>query len=256
MKRVWAMAFVAGAVVVAGCGVPSYNERLRNTLEHKKYEQAIDTYLERPSEGKFKDLGVYFRAPKRLAESSPVWTLPAGLFDQAASFIGSPEPIKQVDETMGPTLPPLKIHVLVRQKPKKAAAKKGEPAPPVDPLTANRGDFVGEVRQIMASDYGPEANNEKKPAADSFGDASYKSLKFLAANGDNIRAYFARDDKTETEVAIIVDVPPALLNNPMVTKGVDYALRSFAVGAQALRLFNGGAPGAADSGKAPGGPAF
>jgi hypothetical protein len=247
MKRFWSMACVAAGVVVAGCGVPSYNERMNETLKRLKYEQAINTYLETPVEGKFKDLGVYFRPPKRLVESAPAWTLPPGSFDQAATFIGSPEPAKVAEGAAAPpALPPLKMHVLARQKPRKVATKKGEAAPPPDGATLNRGDFVGDVRVVMASDYGAEAANEKRPQAEPIGEANFKSLKFVAANsGDDIRVYFARDDKTETDVAIIVDVPAKLRTDPIVTKGVDYALRSFAIGAAARNRFNGNAQGAA-----------
>ena len=103
----------------------------------------------------------------------------------------------------------------------------------------------------MASDFGAEAANEKRPQAEPIGEANFKSLKFVAASGDDIRVYFARDDKTETDVAIIVDVPPKLRTDPIVTKGVDYALRSFAVGAAARTRFNGNAQGAAGPGAKP-----
>lgn len=261
MKRFWSMVLVSSVAGVAGCGATSYKTRMDATLSRKIDEQGMNDNLEPPAKSRFEEYSVFVRVPKRLGESDLIWTAPPGLFERTASFVGSPEPVKKSDDTAGPTLPPLKMHVLVRQKPKKAAVKKGEPAPPVDPLTANRGDdFIGDVRNLMAADFGADANGGKKPVEYRVGDVNFKNLNFLAANGDNIRAYFARDDKSETEVAIIFDVPPPLLNTPMVTKGVRFALTSFAMGAAARRNFNGGvpdAPGApAESGKPPGGPAF
>lgn len=257
MKRLGMMTLVAGAALVAGCGFKSYDDRMTNTLTRKIEEQGMNDNLEPPARSRFEEYSVFVRVPKRLGESDLIWTPAPGLFDRSASFIGSPEAVKKSDDTFAPTLPPLKMHVLVRQKPKTAVAKKGEPAPPPDPLTANRGDnFVGDVRNLMATAYGAEANGAKKPSEYKAGDTNFKNLTFLAADGNTVRAYFARDDKSATEAAIIFDVPPPLVNTPMVTKGVRYALSSFAMGAAGRRSYNGGAPGAAESGKAPGGPAF
>ena len=258
MKRLWMVALVSSVAIVGGCGSKSYDDRMLNTLTRKIEEQGMNDNLEPPARSRFEEYSVFVRVPMRLSESDLIWTPTPGLFERSASFTGSPEAIKKSDDTFGPTLPPLKMHVLVRQKPKKAVAKKGEPVPPPDPLTANRGDdFIGDVRNLMASDYGADANGPKKPAEYKGNETTFKNYTFLAANGDTIRAYFTRDDKSGTEAAIIFDVPPSLVNERMVTKGVKYTLSSFAMGAAGRRNYNGNAPGAAtDSGKASGGPAF
>lgn len=258
MKRLLAMVLVTGVAIVAGCGLKSYDDRMSNTLTRKIEEQGMNDNLEPPAKSRFEEYNVFLRVPKRLSESDLIWTPTPGLFERTATYSGSPPADKKSDDTFAPTLPPLKLHALVRQKPKKATPKKGEPAPPADPLTANRGDdFIGDVRNLMAADYGPEANGAKKLTEYRAGDTTYKNLTFLATSGDTIRAYFTRDDKAGTEAALIFDVPPPLVNTSMVTKGVKYTLTSFALGAAAQRNYKGDTPSApAESGKAPGGPAF
>ena len=133
------------------------------------------------------------------------------------------------------------MHVLVRQKPKKAAAKKGEAAPPPDAATLNRGDFVGDLKNVLGISYGVDLSG-KTPQADATGPGDLQEHQVPAQNGDDILAYFATDPKSGTDVAIIVEVPPALRTNRIVTKGVDNSLKSFALGAPARNKFNGATP--------------
>lgn len=142
------------------------------------------------------------------------------------------------------------MHVLIRQKPKKAAAKKGEAAPPPDAATLNRGDFLGDLKNVLSTSYGVDLSG-KTPQADARGQATYKSIKFPAQNGDDILAYFATDPKSGTDVAIVVECSPALRTNRIVTKGVDLSLKSFALGSAARNKFNGNAPGTAGPAEKP-----
>lgn len=250
MKRVWMCLVTLSVVVVAGCGVPAYNERIASTLKRLKYEQAINTYLLPPAEGKFKELNVFLRLPKPAAEIGTGFAPPAGLFDHIASFQAQPEspPAKEGAAPVG-ALPIMKIHVFVRQKPKKATPKKGEAAP-AETAAASRGNFISDVRQTIGSEYGSDAANEKSPTNKTFGDTTYKELIFASAQtGNDVRVYFTEANRGELEAALVFDIPKAIRSHSIVSNGVDYTLRSFALG--------GGAKKAADSGaKGTEGPAF
>src|SRR3982751_5112095 len=119
MQRATALLVTAGAVLLGGCGVQSYNRRLEFTLENLKYRQRLDQYLaDAPTEAQFKDFPLFVRPPKgmELAKTITMADLPPGQYDLAASFLG---------KTNG------SLHILARKKAvKKAAPKKNEPPPP------------------------------------------------------------------------------------------------------------------------------
>jgi hypothetical protein len=246
MKRIWVMVATASTLFVVGCGVPSYNKRIDDTVRNLKLEQEINTFLLPQTEGKVKELNVFLRLPKPAAElNPPSFAPPAGIFDFVASYQAQPEglPAKDVATPAPPPPPPIKIHVFLRQKPKKAAAKKGEPAPAAP---ADRGNFITAVRQTIASEFGPEAANEKSPQPGN----PFKTLKFAAQNGDDVRAYFTEANKGEIEAALVFDIPKETRDHNIVKKGVENTIRSFSLGGKKAPLQG--------SGKAtsPDGPAF
>ena len=149
MNRVRAMAITATLLVVAGCGFATYESRMDSTLKELREEQKLKTYTEEPAQGKFKELNVYIRPPKPLAEDSLQLAQAPGMFDHGATFSGAPQGVPAKEGETAPILPPLKLHVLVRSKAKKATPKKGEAPPPADPnaaAAAGRGNFITDVR--------------------------------------------------------------------------------------------------------------
>lgn len=252
MKRAWVMVLSASGLILGGCGLHDYEERLKATETTMRHKQALDANLVEAVKGKFTEYNVYLRVPKPLTESTPAFTPLPGAFDHVASFQGTP-PAPEAKEGAPATPPPgpLKVHVFIRNKPKKATAKKGQPAP-ADPNAALRGDFVADVRQLLAT-YGPEAA-EKSLGAEKKGDTSYKKLVFKdAGTGDDIRVYFAATKDNESQVALIYDIPASLRTLPIVTKGVEYSLESFAIGRQAAELLKGGGErGASGKSEGPG----
>ncbi len=253
MKRLLVVMLSASAMVLGGCGLNDYNSRLDETLRMKKREQELDQNLHKAAQGKFQEYSVYLRVPKPLTEVAPPWTLPPGSFDHAASFQGSPPPPPAKEGAAPlPPPPPLKVHVLVRNKPKKATSKKGE-AP--NPAVANRGDFVADVRQLLTA-FGTEGA-EKAAKSEKRGATSYQSIIFKDTNtGNDIRVYFAGTKDSDSQVAMIFDIPKPLLTMPIVTKGVDFTVESFVMGAAARALFNGPGPAGPGGKAAAGGPAF
>ena len=237
MKRVWAVMVSASVGLLGGCGLRDYEDRLDKTYVAMEHKRDLDLYLNPPVQGKFKEYSVYFRPPKPLNEVGPAWTLPQGAFDHAASFQGAPAPAAAKEgEPLPLPLPPLKVNVLIRSKPK--APKKGA-APQAQP---NRGDFVADVRQVL-SGYGPDAA-EKALASVTKDKNSYKSLVFKdASTGNDVRAYFIESKDKALQVAIVYDIPAALRTLPIVAKGVEFSLESFAMGRPAALLFNGAEPG-------------
>ena len=228
MKRIWVMVATASTLFVVGCGVPAYNKRIDDTVKNLKLEQEINTFLLPQTEGKVKELNVFLRLPKPAVELNPAsFAPPAGIFDYVGSFQAQPAagPAKDVASAPPPPAPPIKIHIFLRQKPKKAAAKKDDPAPaaPVD-----RGNFISAVRQTIASEYGPEAANEKSPQPGT----PFKTLKFAAQNGDDVRAYFTEANKGDLEAALVFDIPKETRDHDLVKKGVENTLRSFSLGAK------------------------
>ncbi len=253
MKRVWVTLATACTLIVVGCGVPSYNKRIETTVEQLSFLQAMNTFLLPEAAGKFKELNVVLRLPKPAAEIGTAFAPPAGLFDHIASYQATPEsaPAKEGAAPIA-ALPPLKIHVFVRQKPKKAKQKKGEAAP-AETVTATRGSFVSDVTQTIATEIGADAANGKAPQSKRIGNTAFKELIFASVQtGNDVRAYFAEANKGELEAAIIFDIPKVLRTQAIVTKGVDYCLRSFALGGGAKKA----ADGAAGNAKGADGPAF
>jgi len=245
MKRIWAVIVSATGILIAGCGEKLYESRLEETLSRMKYEQKLDSYLQPPAQGKFKEMNVYLRPPKPMEESKLMLTEQPGMYDLTATFLGSPAgtappTVEGQTPSEAPVLPPMRLHVLGRMKAKKGTAKKGTPKPSVDPNTAGRGAFVSDVRALLAAELGPEANPDKSPSTDKKKKTPFKRLIYQGQSGNTIQVYFAEINKGETEVALVFDIPPALLKTPIVIPGIELSLDAFVLGRKASQMFNGG----------------
>ena len=91
MTRVRAMMVAAIALIVSGCGVAMYNSRMDKTLENLKYEAKLNNFLEKPAEGKFKEMNVYVRVPKPMVEDKlGLASAQPPVIDHGATFTGAP----------------------------------------------------------------------------------------------------------------------------------------------------------------------
>jgi hypothetical protein len=236
MRRLSATLGTAILLLSAGCGLNSYEKRLDMTLENMRYIDRLNRNLE-PAETKpkWEPLLVFLRPPKGL-KPAKVFLLTApepGKFDIEASFL-DPGQTKQ------------SLHVLVRVKtPKKAAKKKV--ASPAD--TADRTNFNRDILTLLSSSYPVnddltiakfKSNTEKKN--------EYKNYKF-PVNDKNVEVYLFKKDPYEA--ALIFEFPKSELPN-LVSK-IKLCLESFAVGDKAKQSFSGPATEEGPEGAAGGG---
>lgn len=238
MKRLLAVVITASLVTLCGCG-HSYKERLARTLTRMEYLQTLDRFLNAPEAKPFSDLGVYVRAPKPLtAAQQPGLNAPAGHYDALVTFLdlGGGGAAQDKEKQAESPAAPLRLHVLVRvNRPKTAAKKKGEEAP-AEPATP-RGQFVDDVRNLLASDLGGQdalsaaLQNDKKRSND------FKRLMFTASNGDAIKVYFYKAG--EYDVALVWDIPPGQEKSPAMVSGAEYAMGALATGPRAKAAFAG-----------------
>ena len=260
MNRVRAMMLSTVTLVVAGCGMNEYEKRMSDKLTQMKEDQKLNTYTEEPVQGKVKGLNVYLRPPKGAVEESGLQLSQApGMFDFGTSYTITPKAPTVKEGETPPILPPMKMHVLIRQKAKKAPPKKGETAPAADPAAtppANRGEFRGDVRAILAADYGGDVA-EKPPTKVTKGKTAFERFLFTAttgpSSGNTIEAYLANGDKGDLQAALIFDFAPSIKTNTIISDGQDLCLKHFALGSKARGAF---APKAEKGGDAAAGPAF
>src|SRR4051794_24170736 len=142
MKRVQALSLSASLMLLLGCSTASYNARLEKTLADKKYAQKLDQYLMPPVGEKFKELNIFLRPPKPLAQAKEflLTAAPPGYYEVETSFFDQ-----------GKANAALRLHVLARHKSSASRqTKKGAPPPP----TAQRGDFKSDVLGLLANDFG------------------------------------------------------------------------------------------------------
>lgn len=266
MRRLAALAVTTTLVLAVGCG-KSYEKRLNITLDRLRYLQTLDLYLSPAVQGEFAQNQVFLRPPKPLP-SEPSKTLVGlsaepGLYDLASTFFGNVEAPAADQGKEAPAPSVLRLHVLARIK-RKAARKKGEPAPEV---TAQRGDFLADTRNLMADQLGGgEVVLNATPKADTQRKKQYKRLLFTnGIDNHSIRAYFYKEGPYD--VALIWDLPPDLNKSAQVNTGIRYCLETFAVGEKAENAFKGAVgeddaapmlppPGGAAGGGAPPGKAF
>lgn len=235
MNRVALSLLLTASLGIAGClGDASYDERMQLTLENMRYKQKLDSNLIPAPQDKFKNLNVFVRPPKGLAQMPTCTLNPApGMFDIAETFSG-----------------PITLHVLVRLKnpPKPKPAQPGQPAPPGP--AADRGSFIPSVNALLAANFGAEPGATENVTEHS---KTYKRAKFTAANGDTVTVYYydQGSEKSGYYAALVWVIPPSSANTAPVVTGLPLTMGSFATGRAAANAFAGRAED--DSG--PSGPA-
>lgn len=230
MRRVTMMLGSAVILLAGGCGLNSYERRLTETLERMKYEAHLNENLLPPAtKGKWTEFNVYLRPPKNWQESQEFQlTAPEpGKFDIEASFL---EDQKQ-------------LHVLVRRKLVKTAAKKKTPSP-AD--TADRTNFVRDVFNVLASSSVPSdelVSTKFKSATEKTNE--YKSSTIVVE--DKVyKVYLYKRDPYEA--ALIFQYPK---DDRTLAGKIRLCLESFAVGDRAKNAFSG-VGGDEEGGGAPG----
>ena len=230
MKRVSALLVMSTLVLSWGCGMKSYEERLKYTLGEMQYRKHLDKFLSpAPVDPKFKDFPLYIRAPHDMPASTQFLMyneadLPPGQFDLATSF---------ASQGQG------NLHVLARRKAAKKAPPKNAP-PPAEPPAAQR-DFVAEVLAILSAVYPnvdvlqAAAGNPKALETVNKKTNQYKRLIFDSSNGNKVQVYFYKSGPYD--VALIWDTPAAVDKTAVTSR--DLTLQSFAVGNRAGNYFKG-----------------
>jgi len=219
MRRVLALLGTATLLVIAGCGVKSYETRLENTLDDMKYQDRLNRLLQPPqAKGKWEELSIYLRPPKSLVQSK-AWSLAPtepGKFDLEASFV---EPKQD-------------MHVLARVKRAKSAAKKGS-AKPAD--TVDRTNFEGDVLNILNESYKPA----EELVITKFKTETRKKNPFkfhsVTANDKTIQIYLYKQEPYD--VALVFEYPKS--EQKELFEKIRLCLESFAVGEKARRIFSG-----------------
>jgi len=193
-----------------------------------EYDRRVKKNLMPASDDKrFKDLALWIQPPKEevIAKTGQL-PVAEGQFDLDASFNDKSDAA---------------LHVLARVKlPKKAATKGAAPAPP--PVA--RGEFGRDVLGVLAGVFGSaEGLDNPKFADESKRGNRFKRLIFNA-NEKEVKVYTYKQDAHE--VALIFVYDPKL--RASLASKVDLCLETFAAGAKATRLQNGGAEEEADGG--------
>lgn len=220
MRRWCLLVSISSLIFGVGCfGQKSYTDRLDHTLSKLERERRITKNLmPAPDDKKFKDLAVYIRPPKEEVMAK-TGQLPAGeAFELDASFL---------DKTDAA------LHLLARVKlPKKTPTKGAAPTP----TPAPRGDFTRDVLNVLASVYGsvdglttPKFVDEKK------GNNRFKRL-VVTANDKEVRLYTYKKDNHDVALVFVYD--PKLKG--LLSTKIDLCLETFAVGAKATQILNGG----------------
>jgi len=250
--RILATLSTAMLLCALGCGQQDYEARLTKTIARLRYQQRLDQFLNPPAEGAFKEMNIYLRSPKPM-QLSPNFGLTEepGRYDLTSTFLAIPK-TEAGEPDAGQAL---RLHVLARLKKAKKARKKGEPPAP-EPAVA-RGDFLTDVRTLLAADTGGGEGVNQTPKADKKRSNDFKRIVFNAGNGNSILAYFYKQG--DYDVALVWEVPPALSKSSLT--GRDLCLESFSAGRKAAANFAGpidddaapgdlGAPGGAGGGPA------
>ncbi len=234
MKRLLVL-LASSMVLILGCG-HSYKERIEATLTRMRYMQRLDQNLNQAESGKLQELGIFLRVPRSLsAAREPGLNAPEGQFDSVTTYLdlsGGGAATKKGQ----PPEAPLRLHVLTRVNRKAAASKKkGEAAP--EPVV-QRGNFVDDVRNLLASDLGGQDALSNTLQTDKKRSNEFRRLMFTASNGDVIRTYFYKSG--DYEVALVWDIPTGQERSAAMTTGSELTLESLATGPRALTAFQGG----------------
>jgi hypothetical protein len=238
MRRVLALFATTGLLLLAGCGLGSYETRLNKTLEDMKYQDRLNKLLMPAQKGKFEELSVYLRPPKNLAQTKEWQLAPSepGKFDVEASFL---EAKKQ------------SMHVLVRVKRPKTPGKKAAPSAADN---VDRTNFVGDVLLILNESFKPPEDltpNKFKTEKKRANEYRYQAITL----GDkNVQIYLYKVEPYE--VALVFEYPKS--EQADVFSKIGLCLESFATGEKARRYFAGATTEEEASQQAApsGGPAF
>ena len=222
MKRLVAVIFGAGLVLVVGCS-EHYEQRLEHTIDRMKYQRRLNENLADPAtKGRLEQLRIFVRPPKGMTGPTQTFQLAViepGKFDVEASFM---EPEKQ------------SLHILGRVKETKTPAKKGVPkAAPVPRRLYHR--HRGTASNVYGADLNTSDFKEDKK-----GENSYK-FKLLDLNAKNIQIYLYGAKNGPYEVALIFEYPKSEHNS--VNPKIGLCLEAFATGDKAKREFTGGERG-------------
>lgn len=235
MKRLSAALVSTTLVVVLGC-TRSYESRLAMTLKQIEYQQRLDQFLNPPEDDPFKARGVYVRLPKPLSRADrPDLAVAEGAYDLLGWFV---DLTAVASKKGGAPSPSIRAYVLGRVKQtRKAQTKKGAPPPPEVP----RGEFVPEVRSLLASHFGLPEFEEAKLEPHKAGKNEFRrmivDLQPGSENRDVVTTYFY--NQGNHDVAFVWLVPDAAKKSLPATTGINLCLESFAVGNLALRRFAG-----------------
>jgi hypothetical protein len=223
MKRLSAIALVAGLVLAVGCGTQNYEYRLEHTLDQMAYQKKLDDNLnDAPTKGKLEELLIYIRPPKNMTGPTQTFQMTVvepGRFDVESSFI---EQDKQ------------SLHLLARVKRPKTPSKKA----PTPAETTPRGEFNTEVVDLVKNVYGAEVEAlQFKDEKMQKGNNTFKT-KMLDLNAKNVQIYLYGGKTIPYEVALIFEYPKA--EHSALNPKIKLCLESFAVGEKAKRAFAGG----------------
>jgi hypothetical protein len=236
MRQVLATVATAALLVTAGCGGPSYERRIGNTINEMRYRKRLDDNLMPAAKGKAEQLAIFIRPPKNLqgpAKEFQLLALEPGKFDLSETFFEKDK---------------LNLHVLARVKRPRDPSKKKAAPKPEDAVV--RGEFIPDVIAILNSVYNVEIDSAKAKQ-ESKRNNTFKHLMF-EGNGKTVQVYFYGSKTSECEAALIYEYPKAEQAN-LVSK-IDLNLGSFAVGERAKRSFSGAVTEEEQAGPATTGP--
>jgi hypothetical protein len=228
MKRVFAV--LASSCFVLAIGCSDYDIRMGKTLEEKRYQKSLNTYLDdAPAKGHLKDDDIYIRPPKAhpAAQAFSLAVIEPGKFDVDNSFI---------DTKSGTAL-----HVLARVKKPKPPPNAKKAAAPAEP-PATRGKFIDDVVELLKSAYNVElTSGQFKPKASEAHAGRTNDYKYqpLDLTTKQVEIYVFTESSGVHEVAMIFEFPKNKENESKMPTMIRYCLQSFGVGDRAKQLYGG-----------------
>lgn len=224
-RFLWLATILGG---LAGCG--SYEARLERELKRREEVAELNSYLNGPIEGKYKDELVYVRPPKPLPGQPTDFRLVPGLTDAQYDLRSSFTSLRQDGNV------DLDLHVLARHKKPPRAAAKG--APP-EPDQSQRGDFTSDVLTLLNTVHNNAASGATANKVRVKGGNEFNRYIYEVGNGYKIQVYLLTGKKVGQDtfdVALIWGLSPDQQKN---TKPIELCLQTLAVGPAATRAFSG-----------------
>jgi hypothetical protein len=226
MKRAFAVLASASFILAIGCS--DYDIRMGKTLEERRYQKNLNTYLEDAAQkGSLHDGDIYIRPPKGHKGPTQAFGLPGvepEKFDIENSFIDTKDGTS--------------FHVLARiKRPKGAApAKKGVAVATEAPAPA-RGKFLDDVVDALKGAYNVELTpGEFKAKSEShLGRVNDYKHKLLDLTTKLVDIYVYTESSGVHEVAMIFEHPK---EKNLDTK-IKYCLESFGVSDRARNAYAG-----------------